>query len=194
MDPNERRRLILDRSAEIFARKGVSATTIREIGQAVGVHSGALYHYFPSKEAIVTELVREYVTDLAGRCRAVVAKQLPPLERMRAFTEIVLATNVDYPGATAVWRREGDYMRERVVEADLTELADTMTHAWQEAIRDGVASGELRADIDPRIFHELIYDALWHTERWFTPGEQHTVRELAAIVTSVFVDGMRARD
>ncbi|MGN0125277.1 MAG: TetR/AcrR family transcriptional regulator, partial [Rhodococcus sp. (in: high G+C Gram-positive bacteria)] len=54
MDPQERKRQILDRSAEIFARKGVTATTIREIADAVGVYSGALYHYFPSKEAIVT--------------------------------------------------------------------------------------------------------------------------------------------
>ncbi len=76
MDPQERRRQILDCSAEIFARKGINATTIRDIAGAVGVHSGALYHYFPSKEAIVTELIREYIEYLTKRCREVVA--LPP--------------------------------------------------------------------------------------------------------------------
>ena len=66
MDPQERRRQILDRSGEIFATKGISATTVREIADACGVYSGTLYHYFPSKEAIVTEIIRVYV-DAAPR-------------------------------------------------------------------------------------------------------------------------------
>ncbi|WP_231498807.1 TetR/AcrR family transcriptional regulator, partial [Gordonia alkanivorans] len=82
MDPQQRRKLILDRSAAIFARKGVSATTIREIADAVGVHSGALYHYFPSKEAIVTEIMREYILDLSSRCEDVLARRLAPVERL----------------------------------------------------------------------------------------------------------------
>lgn len=193
VDPQERRRLILDRSAEIFARKGISATTIREIGDAVGVYSGALYHYFPSKEAIVTELIREYIEDLAARCRAVLARELPPVVRLEALAEIALATSEQYHGATSIWRREGEYMRERVVEADMAATADIMEVAWRDAIREGVAAGDLRADIDPEVFRELLYDAVWHASRWFRPDPQHPVSGLARTVISVFVDGMRPR-
>ncbi|WP_051027957.1 TetR/AcrR family transcriptional regulator [Nocardia higoensis] len=193
MDPQERRRLILDRSAEIFARKGVSATTIREIADAVGVYSGALYHYFPSKEAIVTELIREYIEDLSARCGQVLARNLPPVRRMEALAEIALATSEDYHGATSIWRREGEYMRERVVEADMAATADMMEVAWRDAIRDGVAAGELRGDIDPEVFRELIYDAVWHASRWFRPSPEQTLADLARTVISVFVDGMRPR-
>lgn len=193
MDPQERKRLILDRSAEIFARKGVSATTIREIADAVGVYSGALYHYFPSKEAIVTELIREYIEDLSVRCQQVLARELPPVQRLVALAEIALATSEDYHGATSIWRREGEYMRERVVEADMAATADMMEVAWRDAIRDGVATGDLRDDIDPEIFRELVYDAVWHASRWFRPDPEHTMAELAETVISVFVDGMRPR-
>ncbi|MET8795919.1 TetR/AcrR family transcriptional regulator [Nocardia sp. NPDC004568] len=194
MDPQERRRLILDRSAEIFARKGVSATTIREIGDAVGVYSGALYHYFPSKEAIVTELIREYIEDLSARCAEVLARNLPPVRRLEALAEIALATGEQYHGATSIWRREGEYMRARVVEADMAATADAMENAWREAIRDGVAAGDLRADIDPEAFRELLYDAVWHAARWFRPDPEHTLTDLAGTMISVFVDGMRPRN
>ncbi|MBF6354992.1 TetR/AcrR family transcriptional regulator [Nocardia higoensis] len=193
MDPQERKRLILDRSAEIFARKGVSATTIREIADAVGVYSGALYHYFPSKEAIVTELIREYIEDLSNRCKQVLARNLPPVQRLEALAEIALATSEDYHGATSIWRREGEYMRERVVEADMAATADMMEIAWRDAISDGVAAGDLRADIDPEVFRELVYDAVWHASRWFRPSPEYTLSDLARTVISVFVDGMRPR-
>ncbi|AZZ83680.1 TetR/AcrR family transcriptional regulator [Gordonia alkanivorans] len=191
MDPQQRRKLILDRSAAIFARKGVSATTIREIADAVGVHSGALYHYFPSKEAIVTEIMREYILDLSSRCEDVLARRLAPVERLVALAEIALETNEQYDGATSIWRREGDYMRERVVEADMTATADLMEIAWREAIAEGVDLGEFRTDIDPRVFQELIYDAVWHASRWFRPTPENTLADLARTIITVFVSGMR---
>lgn len=194
MDPHERRSQILDRSAEIFARKGISATTIRDIAGAVGVHSGALYHYFPSKEAIVTELIRVYVEDLSRRCREVVAHPMTPVERFEALAEIALDTNVQYHGATSIWRREGDYMRERLEAAGMAVPADEMQIAWRRAIADGMADGTLRADIDPEVFREMLYDVLWHSTRWnrLEPGQ--SMAELARTIITVFVDGMRRRD
>lgn len=193
VNPQERKRLILDRSAEIFARKGVSATTIRDIADAVGVHSGALYHYFPSKEAIVTELIREYIEDLSARCESLSARKLPPVERLEALAEIALATNEQYHGATSIWRREGEYMRQRVVEADMTETADVMEAAWRGAFAEGTAQGLFRTDVDPGVFQELLYDAVWHATRWFQPTPENTLADLAHIMVSVFVDGIRRR-
>lgn len=194
VDPQERKKLILNRSAEIFARKGVSATTIREIAEAVGVYSGALYHYFPSKEAIVTELIREYIEDLSARCTDVLARELPPVERLTALAEIALETGERYDGATSIWRHEGDYMRERLVEADMAATADLMEEAWKGAISDGIAAGALRSDIDAETFRNLLYDAIWHVPRWFQPSTEHTHSALAHTVISVFVDGMRPRN
>jgi len=194
VDPQERKRQILDRSAEIFARKGVTATTIRDIAEAVGVYSGALYHYFPSKEAIVTELIREYLEDLTLRCTEVMARSLPPVERLEALAEIALATSEDYHGATSIWRREGEYMRERVVAADMVETADAMQVAWRDTIAEGVEDGTFRTDIDPEIFRELLYDAVWHASRWFRSGPEQTTADLAHTVMTVFVDGLRRRD
>lgn len=193
MDPQERRRQILDCSAEIFARKGINATTIRDIAGAVGVHSGALYHYFPSKEAIVTELIREYIEYLTKRCREVVALPQTPLERLESLAEVALDSNVRFHGATSIWRREGSYMRERLEVTGMADTADEMERAWRSAIADGVAEGVLRTDVEPEVFQELLYDVLWQATRWYhaEPGESMTA--LAHTIIAVFVDGMRNR-
>ncbi len=177
-----------------FRAKGINATTIRDIAAAVGVHSGALYHYFPSKDAIVTELIREYIDDISGRCREVVARPLSPIERLEALAEIALDSNVQYHGATSIWRREGNYMRERLEAAGMADTADEMQHAWRDTIADGVAEGTLRSEIDPGIFREMLYDVLWQATRWYPGKPGESMAELAHTIITVFVDGMRNRD
>ena len=52
-----RRQEILTAAADCFARRGVHRSTMQEICEASGVSAGALYRYFPSKDAIVVALV-----------------------------------------------------------------------------------------------------------------------------------------
>jgi len=48
----ERREQILEASARLFARKGLAATTTRDLATACGVSESALYKHFPSKEEL----------------------------------------------------------------------------------------------------------------------------------------------
>ncbi|MBA4357749.1 MAG: TetR/AcrR family transcriptional regulator, partial [Desulfovibrio sp.] len=58
-DPNARQRL-LQAAAELFARKGYAATTVREIVAAAGVTKPVLYYYFQHKEGLYLELMEAH--------------------------------------------------------------------------------------------------------------------------------------
>lgn len=193
MDPRSRRRQILDCSAELFAHKGIGATTVREIAVAVGVHSGALYHYFPSKEAIVTELIREYVEDLTARGRAVMDQGLAPIPRLEALVMVALTTSADYRSATTVWQREATYMRERVVQASLESTADELETDFKTTIAQAQAEGTLRTDIAASVFHRLLRDAIWLAPNWHLDSPEYPTEQLARDIIGIFVDGYRAR-
>lgn len=47
------RKRLLDRALKLFQKRGVEATTMRDIAKAAGMSLGAAYYYFPSKEALV---------------------------------------------------------------------------------------------------------------------------------------------
>ncbi len=51
------RKKILMAAAELFARQGFHKTTITDIAQAVNLTSGAVFHHFPTKEALLTAVV-----------------------------------------------------------------------------------------------------------------------------------------
>ena len=55
----DKRRAILDAAIRVFAREGYHATRVADIADEAGVAYGLVYHYFRSKEAVMTELFTE---------------------------------------------------------------------------------------------------------------------------------------
>jgi AcrR family transcriptional regulator len=55
-----RREQLLEVALDQFAEKGVRGSTIREIAQAAGITEGLIYHYFPSKTALLEAVVERY--------------------------------------------------------------------------------------------------------------------------------------
>ncbi len=52
---------ILTTAARLFTEQGYDATSLREISDELGVTKAALYYHFPSKEDILSALVRPFI-------------------------------------------------------------------------------------------------------------------------------------
>jgi AcrR family transcriptional regulator len=58
--PRETRTRILEAARRLFHEQGYAATGVATILREAGVHSGSLYHFFPSKEALLAGLLEHY--------------------------------------------------------------------------------------------------------------------------------------
>jgi len=65
-----RRQQILEAAVACFMRKGFHATRTAEICAEAGMSPGNLFHYFPSKEAIIAAIVEEDQRETAARFAA----------------------------------------------------------------------------------------------------------------------------
>lgn len=74
VDHQTYRQELLSQCFDLFAQHGYSAITMRQIAQGLGVSTGTLYHYFPSKESIFEQLI-EYLS-----IQDTSAEQLPNLD------------------------------------------------------------------------------------------------------------------
>ncbi|MCL2069583.1 MAG: TetR/AcrR family transcriptional regulator [Treponema sp.] len=54
------RQRILEQAIDLFAMKGYTETTIRELATAVGLKEASIYNHFPSKNAILEYIIEEY--------------------------------------------------------------------------------------------------------------------------------------
>lgn len=57
MDPEERRRQLLDIAQKLFLKQGYEKTSVSEIVRTAGLSQGAFYYYFESKMEILIALV-----------------------------------------------------------------------------------------------------------------------------------------
>lgn len=56
---------VLDAALELFIEKGFATTRVEDIARRAGLSKGAIYLYFPSKEAILEGLVRRAIVPIA---------------------------------------------------------------------------------------------------------------------------------
>ncbi len=79
-------------SAHLFAERGYNAVSTVELGEAVGMSGPALYNYFPSKEALLCELLIDVSTRLLAGCLEIVGDERAPAETL----EELIAFHVEF--------------------------------------------------------------------------------------------------
>lgn len=189
----DRRTTILACAARLFAAQGVSATSVREIAQEVGILSGSLYHHFGSKDEIVQEILLSYLDELLGRYDEIVTAGLAPAKAFEQLLRASLATIQNHPYATEIYQNDAAHLRRLPRGEEIAAAGQRVPETWLRVIRAGVDSGDFRDDLPPRIFYNLLRDALWRCVQWFDPSRGHDWDQLADDVLLVFLHGYAAR-
>jgi AcrR family transcriptional regulator len=191
--PQARRQVILDRAAALFARKGVAATTVREIADDVGILSGSLYHHFKSKEAMVDEVLSSFFDELRSRYKEVLASDAGARVRLHDMVVASLEVGQAHPHAIAIYQNDVNYLSQLDRFAYLRNAAREVQASWLAVINAGIAEGVFRRDVDPKIVYSLLRDSLWLSVRWFKATRDYPATRLAEDCTSLFLDGLAAR-
>lgn len=123
-DHDERRELIGLAAAELIATRGLDQLTLRDVAAELGVTTGVLTHYFPSKDALVGytkelafdlrfERARQAAEGRTGieRLHAVVGEMLPVDEERRTGWRLLVAFHGSAVGSAAMRRAHDRRMR-----------------------------------------------------------------------------------
>lgn len=188
--PVDRREVILERAADLFAKQGVAATTVREIAEAVGILSGSLYHHFASKDAIVDAIVAGFMDDLVTRYDAVLTSETDPAARLRGLVHASIATSAEHPHATEIYQNDARYLQAADGATVVRRSARAVRTAWIKVLEEGAASGAFRQDVPVKVMYPLLRDGLWLTARWFVPTKTYGYDALAADYVKVFLQGI----
>ncbi|MGW4468490.1 TetR/AcrR family transcriptional regulator [Nonomuraea sp. NPDC004354] len=187
---SERRDHLVKLAAEIFARKGFQATTVREIANEAGILSGSLYHHFDSKETIVDEVLSTFLDDLIARYRAAQESGGDPRTVLSEMVRIGFGTLEPHRAAITVMQNDWNYLRQFPRFNYLVKAEDDVEQMWVRQIKAGQAAGQFRADVDPKLTYRMIRDTIWVAVRWFRPGGRLNTTGLAEHYITVLFDGL----
>ncbi|MCA2227277.1 TetR/AcrR family transcriptional regulator [Nonomuraea sp. NPDC052129] len=187
---SERRDHLVKLAAELFARKGFQATTVREIADEAGILSGSLYHHFDSKETIVDEVLSTFLDDLVARYRTAIASGSDPRTILSEMVRIGFGTLEPHRAAITVMQNDWNYLRQFERFNYLVKAEDEVEQIWVAQIKAGQAAGQFRADVDPKLTYRMIRDTIWVAVRWFRPGGRLNTTGLAEHYITVLFDGL----
>ena len=89
-DFEEKQRGILDNAAVVFAEQGMEKASMAQIAAHAQVSKALLYHYYPSKDALIFAIIYTHLEELDVAIEAADDATLAPDQRLRQLVGTVL--------------------------------------------------------------------------------------------------------
>lgn len=97
-DHDDKRDAILRAAARLFADEGYGRASMAEVARICGISKANIYHYYPSKEALLFDILETHLRYLRDRIGSLRFPDDDPREKLlHLITEVLLA----YEGADA---------------------------------------------------------------------------------------------
>ncbi|MBA2256143.1 MAG: TetR/AcrR family transcriptional regulator [Thermoleophilaceae bacterium] len=156
----DKRRMILDAAIRVFARRGFHSCRVSDVADEAGVAYGLVYHYFDSKEEILSTLFTErwqIMLDAIGEIDA--REGLTAREKLELVASFIIDS----------YRYEPDLMKVIIVE--VTRAANTFGRHHLPEIREAYAmiaqivesaraDGSFKSDISGEFAALCFYGAI----------------------------------
>ena len=157
--PVDRRRQILDAAIRVFARQGFHSCRVSDIAQEAGVAYGLVYHYFDTKEGVLSELFDERWSLLLLAIDDVDKRPIAGREKLDAVAGFIIES----------YRHDPELMKVIIVEVTRAANSFGRTHlpeiskAYEgiaKIVADAQADGSFRRDVDPMLASMWFYGAI----------------------------------
>jgi len=189
-DYDDKRNAILERSATLFAEKGVDRASMSEIARECGVSKALLYHYYDSKDALLFDVIYAHLQHLDDAIAEVDDPDAAPEDRLRALVHQILG----------VYRDADDQHKVQLAGVPVLppEMADEI-----RAIERSIVGRFSRVlfQINPQLNDERplltpvtmsFLGMLNWVYLWFRPGGPITREEYADLATDLILEGVKA--
>lgn len=187
-DHDDKRQMILMRTAELFAKQGFYGTSTAEISAACNASKSWIYHYFASKEAILYELLTDFLEMFISRVDGATRAAKTPRDRLRAFTREALSVLIAYRINYAKLFNDIEALppkQQRILRDRESEISARLREILVE-LRPDLRRNEARLTPITLLF---LGSVVW-SYTWFDPNGPLTLDELVDIAIAMLVDGV----
>jgi TetR/AcrR family transcriptional regulator len=173
---------LLREAASAFTRKGFHAASLDDIAQKLGVTKAALYHYFPSKHALLRECFKralevgfqglDSARETGGNGR----------EKLHHALRFYLKEVIDELSCCVVLVEKDALLPEDY--AELLEIRDRFESALRDLVREGIVDGSI-VPCDPKLAVFTMLGAVHWVSKWFNPAGAWSAEGVAAGLTEM---------
>lgn len=142
---------------------------MRRLAEEVGLGAAALYRYFPTKQAMLFDLLKGHMDDMLAAWRHVrPSASMPPNRRLTAFTRFHI--NHHHERADSLFL---SYMELRSLSQENFSVIEDLRRDYEREIssiiEDGLSDGSFESQ-DPRVTARAILAMLNGLPVWYREG------------------------
>lgn len=183
---------ILKAALGLFAKEGLEATTIAEITKAADIGKGTFFTYFASKEAVLADLGKHLLEQMAAHAAQSSAAPRTAEQRLLTFFEPACAWHQANPRLSKLL---AVVFVQSVTWAQVEQLNfDALEDALAELVREGQRAGQFDPTIDAgqagMLLVGMYFSAL---RRWHFRGVDDSLSQLVTRSLELFLRGLRTR-
>jgi len=184
----ERAAQIKDTVSRLFAEKGYHATSMRDVGNQIGMSKSSMYNYFKSKEDILFHLMNDAMDEALETLKAICRADHTPEEKLNAVLDFYACYYA------------GDQDRLTLLVNELPSLSDEHQEIIKRKDRDYVKlirsilddltdAGRMRA-IHPTVATFAFFGMVHYTIKWYKKEGAVRPGELARLFVEIFTKGI----
>ncbi len=161
--PNAREQL-LEAASQIMREGDTIDLSLSELSLRAGLNSALVKYYFGNKNGLMLALLDRNMLAIVHGLAALVAKDMPPEDKLRLHIGAVIDTYYEFPYLNRLMMR----MVRDSAPAEATRIADLyltpIAKAYDALINEGVKAGKFRP-VDPQHFYFTVTGA---ADRFFS--------------------------
>ena len=187
----ETRRRLIEAGKKLFASRGFARTRATDISREAGVAVGTLYVHFTDKEDLLREILFQGFEELHAVVRRIAdTKYATVPESERAHAEALVGYAEEHPALFQIL-----FSTEVTTTAAGAELLESLTAHQEQRLREGMAEGYFRADLDPAVAAHAVIGMLIQVLHWWTQNPSRAPREVVIdTVTGLRLSGLHAKN
>jgi len=191
IQPGSKAEEIMLKSAQLFRKEGFRSTTIRDIGDAMGVTSAALYYHFKNKDEILLGIMKTGLTVVTDAVVTAIAEVPEPWPRVRVAMRVHLEVSLQHQSFAAVLLQDVRYLS-APSRRKIMKLRDRYEAVWEELLEAAQDAGVLRPDVEPQLLRLMMFGSINHSVAWYRPDGGHTPAEIADAFCDYMGQGVRS--
>ncbi len=181
---------LLAAATKLFAQKGFDRTSVQEIVAAAGVTKGAMYHYFDSKDDLLSEVYGRVLRLQTEQLEKVAVTEAPIADRLRrAAVDVVVSTigNLDDMTIYLQSMHQLNAETSKSVRAERRRYHERFRGLIEEGQRDGV----FRADKPADIVVDFYFGAVHHLGAWYRTTGRLSARQVGEHYADLLLASLR---
>jgi AcrR family transcriptional regulator len=189
------RRRILDAAWKLFDERGIDRATMADVTSASGVQPSTLYQYFSSKDEIVWATLDELMHEVCTRARKALERAPNALARIAALLDFMADELVNnqidvrfMAQFDAMYAR--DWPAERLITLE-SQINPEGFQVFTDLVREGMADGSLRRDLDPDLTMHAVINAVIGAQRRLASLGTKVEQEYGKPIDSLFRETIR---